>query len=685
MIFRALPNLCLYMTRIHCLLILCLYLALPGKAQMAPNEKSYADSLVNVLQHTSSDSVKARLEYLLADYWKTKDTLKARQYLEQGRRDAGKYPMILALGDFYEGWFYFDSDHDKAAALFSKTEKAMTRFKDPEAYEFRAASLYNYALMRKADEGDAFVTDMLLNKVIPLSEKGNNKQKTAHFYSQLGTLLMYNGQFDKATIYNDKAIQLLEKHFQQSPTLVLAYLSATSNYIYSGKKQQAWEALSKARAMLEGHPESVNYPLYYYNEGTWYTMAEQFDKAFISLDKGISMARELKQGMILQMLIFRKYNIFLEEKKYAAGKEFLVAVSKDTAFMSDANNKKTIYFQLSQLNASLGAMKDAYQSLLAYNKINDSLNNAQLKLKINTLEVKYRTAEKEKTITHLASANKIATLSAKNNRLAAWLSGVAAVILLVVAAFSVYYYRINKKLSAQQAIVHQQQLKEIEQQQQLSNIRAMMEGEERERERVARDLHDGLGGLLTGVKIDLSKMKDNAPTENRLQEQLTATTRHLDGSINELRRIARNMMPETLLRFGLEAALRDFCEGLESGGTEIVLQCYGMEKNDLRPNVQLSIYRIIQELVNNALKHAKASRILVDCIQDEEQVSITVEDNGSGFDPKQVKSNGSGLSNVRSRVDYLNGKLDIQFAANTGTSINIQFNEHATTDIAVNS
>lgn len=666
------------MNRIHCLLILCIHLALPGKAQMAPNEKSYADSLVNVLQHSSSDSVKARLDYLLADYWKTKDTLKARQYLESGRRQAAKYPMILALGDFYEGWMYFDSDHDKAAALFSKTEKAMARFKDPEAYEFRAASLYNYALMRKTEEGDAFVTDMLLNKVIPLSEQGNNKQKTAHFYSQLATLLMYNAQFDKAAIYNDKAIQLLEKHYPQSPTLVLAYLSATSNYIYSGKKQEAWEALSKARAMLAGHPESVNYPLYYYNEGTWYVMTEQFDKAFVSLDKGISMARELKQGMLLQMLIFRKYNIFLEQKKYAEGKQFLVAISKDTIFMSDANNRKTTYFHLSQLNANLGAMSEAYQMLLAYNKINDSLNNAQLKLKLNTLEVKYRTAEKEKTISHLESANKIATLSARNNRLAAWLSGVAAVILLVVAAFSVYYYRINKKLSAQK-------VKEIEQQQQLSNIRAMMEGEERERERVARDLHDGLGGLLTGVKIDLSKIKDNAATETRLQEQLTNTTRQLDGSINELRRIARNMMPETLLRFGLEAALRDFCEGLENGGTEILLQCYGMEKNNLQPNVQLTIYRIVQELVNNALKHAKASRILVDCIQDEEQISITVEDNGAGFDPQQVKSNGSGLSNVRHRVDYLNGKLDIQFAASTGTSINIQFNEHARTDIALNS
>lgn len=674
------------MNRIHCFLILFLYTALPVRAQMAPNEKSYADSLVNVLQHSTSDSVKARLNYLLSDYWKTKDTLKARKYLEEGRRDARKYPMILALGDFYEGWLYFDSNHDKAAALFMRTEKEMARFSDPEAYEFRAASLYNYGIMRKAEEGDAFLIDILLNKAIPLSEKGKNKQKTSHFYSQLGTLLMYNGQFDKAAIYNNKAIALLEGNFPQSSALVLAYLSATSNYMYSGKKQEAWETLSKARAMLQGHPESVNYPLFYYNEGTWYGMAGQFDKAMISLDKGISMAHEQQQpGMLLQMLIFRKYNIFLEEKKYPQAKQFLTAVSKDSIFMSDANNRKTAYFQLSQLSANLGAMSDAYKWLMEYNRVNDSLNNAQLKLKINTLEVKYRAAENEKKITKLESENKIATLSAKNNRLAAWLSGAASIILLVAAAFSFYYYRSNKKLSAQKEINHKQQLKEIEQQQQLSNIKAMMEGEERERERVARDLHDGLGGLLTGVKIDLSRLKDNAATAPQLQEQLQNTTRQLDGSINELRRIARNMMPETLLRFGLEAALKDFCEGLENQGTAIVLQCYGMEQNNLRPNVQLMIYRIVQELVTNALKHARATRILVDCIQDEGQVSIAVEDNGTGFDPQRAKGNGSGLNNIRTRVDYLHGKLDIQFAANTGTSINIQFNEHATTDLPFNS
>ncbi|HEY0608992.1 MAG TPA: sensor histidine kinase, partial [Chitinophaga sp.] len=294
-------------------------------------------------------------------------------------------------------------------------------------------------------------------------------------------------------------------------------------------------------------------------------------------------------------------------------------------------------------------------------------------------------AENEKKISRLESENKITKLSARNNRLLAWLSGAASIILLVVAAFSVYYYRSNKKLSAQKEINHRQQLKEIAQQQQLSNIQAMMEGEERERGRVARDLHDGLGGLLAGVKMDLSKLGDKAATAPPLRDQLQATTRQLDGSINELRRIARNMMPETLLRFGLETALKDFCTGVENEGTAITLQCYGMEQHDLRPNVQLMVYRIVQELVTNALKHAKASRILVDCIQHGSEVSITVEDNGKGFDPKAVNGNGSGLNNIRTRVDYLNGKMDIQFAANTGTSINIQFNEHATADISSNS
>jgi signal transduction histidine kinase len=652
---------------------------------MAPNEKAYADSLVNVLQHTTSDSIKARLNYLLADYWKTKDTLKARRYLDQGRRDAAPYPLLTILGDFYEGWLYFDSDHAKAAALFMKAQEGFARFNDPEAYEFRAASWYNYGIMRKAEEGDGFLLDILMNKSIPLSEKGNNKQKTAHFYSQLGTLLMYNGQFDKAAVYNNKAIGLLEGSFPQSDALLLAYLSATSNYIYSMKRQEAWEMLGKAREMLKGRPESVNYPYFYYNEGTWYVMTTQFDKAMESLNKGINMARELKQGSLLQMLIFRKYNIFLEQKQYAQGKQFLVAAAKDPIFMSDANNKKTAYYHLSQLSANMGNMNEAYKWLMEYNRVNDSLNKAQVQLKINTLEVKYRTAENEKKITRLESENKIATLSARNHRLIAWLSGAASIILLIVAAFSVYYYRSNKKLSAQKEINHRQQLKEIEQQQQLSNIRAMMEGEERERERVARDLHDGLGGLLAGVKMDLSRLGDKANAETPLRGQLQTATQQLEGSISELRRIARNMMPETLLRFGLETALKDFCAGLHSESTTITLQCYGMEQNDLRQDVQLMVYRIVQELVTNALKHAKASQILVDCIQTGREVSITVEDNGTGFNPQAVKGHGSGLHNIRTRVDYLKGQLDIQFAANTGTSINIQFNEHATTNIPVNS
>ncbi len=668
--------------RIHCVLLLLLCLSLSARAQMAPNEKAYADSLLNLIQHNSSDSVNARLHYLLSDYWRTKDTLRSRQYLDEGRRLAARYPLLTVLGDFYEGWLYFFTDQAKAAELFTKAERGFSRFKQPEAYEFRAASWYNYSLMKKTEKGDAFVIDILLNKAIPLSERGNNKEKTAHFYSQLATALMYNQQFDKAAIYNKKAIGLLEGHYPQSSALVLAYLSATSNYMYSMKSQEAKVMLDKAAAILKGHPESVNYPLYYYNEGTYYGMKEQYPQSMASLEKGISGARQMKQAMLLQMLIFRKYNILQQQQKFGEAQQFLVAVSKDSLMMSDANNQRTIYGQLSQLNAQLGDMGAAYKWLTAHNRVDDSLNKAQVTLKINTLETKFRSVENEKKIAQLEAANKLAMLSASNNRLAAWLSGAASFILLIVAAFSIYYYRSNKKLSAQKEINHQQQLKEIAQQQELVAIKAMMDGEEKERERVARDLHDGLGGLLAGIKMDLSKLGNSVKVDVPVQEQLHASTRQLDGSIQELRRIARNMMPESLLRFGLETALKDFCEGLESEDTTIVLQCYGMEQHSLQAHVQLTVYRIVQELVTNALKHAHATRILVDCIQDKDLVSITVEDNGRGFDPRAVKSNGSGLSNVKARVNHLKGTLDIQVAEHAGTSINIQFNEQSASHLS---
>jgi two-component system NarL family sensor kinase len=133
------------------------------------------------------------------------------------------------------------------------------------------------------------------------------------------------------------------------------------------------------------------------------------------------------------------------------------------------------------------------------------------------------------------------------------------------------------------------------------------------------------------------------------------------------------MMPETLVRFGLIDALHDFCEGISSSGYLTVnMQHFGFDKR-LDSSVEIVLYRVVQELLNNVLKYAEATEAHVQLTWVANQVSLTVEDNGKGFDVAKLEQNkGAGIRNVQARVDYLNGKLDIQSKPDEGTSVLIE-------------
>jgi two-component system NarL family sensor kinase len=146
----------------------------------------------------------------------------------------------------------------------------------------------------------------------------------------------------------------------------------------------------------------------------------------------------------------------------------------------------------------------------------------------------------------------------------------------------------------------------------------------------------------------------------------------LDHSISELRRVAHNMMPEVLVKFGLSEALKSYCASLsESQLFKNDFQSIDME-NRLASNTEIFIYRIVQELLNNAAKHAKATQVLVQLARQNDEISITVEDDGVGFDTATIKNaTGAGWANIQSRIEYLKGKLDVQSSAGKGTSVHI--------------
>ena len=172
---------------------------------------------------------------------------------------------------------------------------------------------------------------------------------------------------------------------------------------------------------------------------------------------------------------------------------------------------------------------------------------------------------------------------------------------------------------------------------------------------------------MSGIKMKLSGISVNKYHSNG---DMNGVITLLDDSIRELRSIARNLMPEKLLKSGFTKALTAYCKPLENENLKILLQVYGKE-NLVPENYQLMIYRIIQELINNAVKHAHADQIIVQCNFFENAVSITVEDNGKGFDPQVVNNNGVGLSSVYARVKYMKGNMEIDSQPGKGTAFEI--------------
>jgi len=147
---------------------------------------------------------------------------------------------------------------------------------------------------------------------------------------------------------------------------------------------------------------------------------------------------------------------------------------------------------------------------------------------------------------------------------------------------------------------------------------------------------------------------------------------HLDSAVDELRRIARSMMPEVLIKYGLGEAIKEYCNGLKKSGVPVSCQVYNY-RNNMSASRQVTLYRIVQELVNNAVKHAAASQILVQLQQRDNQLFLVVEDDGKGFDTAHLQSlKGAGLANIQSRVEMLNGSLEIASAPGTGAAFNIE-------------
>lgn len=326
------------------------------------------------------------------------------------------------------------------------------------------------------------------------------------------------------------------------------------------------------------------------------------------------------------------------------------------------------YLMLSDIALAEGDIRQYRDLRRRYSDSNDTLSNNALLHATQDLETKYETEKKEQQIAALEREREIQQLRLRQKNGLVWGFGILSGLLLLAGFLTVRNLQHRRRLAEQEVKIGQQQITQLEQEKQISTAEALLRGQEAERGRLARDLHDGLGGMLSGIKQTLQGLK-----KRREEHSLDQTIGALDQAIGEMRHIARNLMPEALLRFGLKDALHDYCDHLRvNNGLNVHYQAFGLEHR-LPQQTEVTLFRIAQELLNNVQKYAGATEVLVQLMEADGRVGLTVEDNGRGFDPAALHTaNGVGWLNIRSRVEYLGGMLDVRTGEGKGCSVHVE-------------
>jgi two-component system NarL family sensor kinase len=293
----------------------------------------------------------------------------------------------------------------------------------------------------------------------------------------------------------------------------------------------------------------------------------------------------------------------------------------------------------------------------------DSLyTNAQLN-QIEELKAKFENDKKEQklALANKENALKDLELRRKNFLIALGFGLVVLVILLGILLYNRYKIKKEAELFATRANQKEQTAKSV------------IDAEERERKRIAGDLHDGIGQMLSAAKMNLSALHEEIHFDREEQSTFFNRTQDIiDECCREVRTLSHQMMPNVLLKNGLSSAVREFVNKIDSPRLKVNLHTHGLNER-LEETIEIVLYRIIQECVNNVIKHSAANSLDIQIIKDETEISVTIEDNGKGFNmANQENFEGIGLKNIKTRVEYLNGSVNFDSSEGRGTHIHVE-------------
>ncbi len=586
-------------------------------------QRSHPDSAINLLQHSLLKSrekayplgiAKSLLHMGKAYAFAGKYEKSLRSFQEAAiySKDAAQGGQLLpeifnGIGTVYQTWGNFG----QAAMYYYQGAMIAGQLSDNNYI----GSIYNNsaAMMLQLGLSEQFL--YYLRKAERMARREDNQDLLGAILLNKGNIFLVQGQWGKAETYFHQALTLGRTynlpHIRQS-----ALSNLGNSWLLQQQPEKALPFLLEARAETSARSpfevNTINVTL-----GRVYAALQDYDKAENMLQGALQTARHLD-------------------------------INRDMI-----RSHKT----LSEVYAATGRYQRAYEHHLAYMALKDSVARADVLKNVNLMEVKYRSAIKDQEIIRQEAELK------KKNIWIISIAGMTVLLLLLLLSFFANYRRRQKLQS--------ERLRNLRQEQEIEKLKAVMEAEEKERGRIARELHDGIGGMLASIKMNLSVARDdyNGSLQNG---KLNEVMKMVQDTATEVRKTSHNLMPDALIRNNLEKALMLYCDSINTGKQlQIDLECHG-NLEQLDKSVELAVYRMCQELIQNIIKHANADQAVVQIMEHENTLSITVEDNGTGFDPEE-HTGGFGLQNLRHRVHSLQGTISVMSAKERNTTVFIEF------------
>jgi two-component system, NarL family, sensor kinase len=635
------------------------------------------DSIDNVLKTTKDDT--AKVNFLLSSNQTLRYTLpdKSLDYCLQTIALSKKINYPLGLANAYRllGSYYLDIkyDIDKATKYYLLADSIYHQFNDTKFVEGAGAIQHALGTIQLR-QGNYLEAVHYLVKAARVLDSLNNKTILPKTYNNLSLLYTLLKQFNKAEFYARACVKIA-KETGNLQLISGGSITLAASLIEQKKYEEALPFILKAKDIAQKKNDHYILGVCYRNLGHYYAFYKKdYSQAINYNEKALEQVKLLgnqldEATILINMSLFYFFNNQFEKARISA----LKANELSHSLKSVDLELRSLY-ALGQAEAHFGNTRKAYDYMHKSWDLKDSAYTEQNRQQIDYLDALYQTEKKEKEILQLQNKEQINGLIIKRRNIVIYALSVTIGLLLGMA-FLIYRNIRNKRIIAETRLeIEKHKVRELENEKMLSATQSVLQGEETERKRLARDLHDGLGGLLSGVKVALNNMKGNVILTGENVESFNQALGMLDNSITELRRVAHNMMPEALMKLGLKDTLTDFFSELgKVNPIQIDFQFYGQFER-VESNLEINIYRIIQELVTNVIKHAEAKELVVQMIQEPKRLCFIVLDNGKGFELKDIQfTKGNGLASIKSRVDSFKGQMEIVSKSGKGTEITIEF------------